>query len=135
MRAWLAGLVAGLAMAGSAVAGESPHGRWITASGNVEVEIAPCGQALCGTVAKVLANRSMADPTKVLAGKPATVGLAILTDLMPDGPGRWKGRIYNRENGKTYDCLISPQGQTMNVRAYVVLPVIGQTQVWRRVEG
>ena len=36
-----------------------PRGRWITANGNLEVEIAPCGNALCGTVTQVLGNRSM----------------------------------------------------------------------------
>jgi hypothetical protein len=35
-------------------------GRWLTDNGNLEIEIAPRGAALCGTVTKVLANRSMA---------------------------------------------------------------------------
>ena len=39
-------------------------GRWITASGNLEIEIAPCGQALCGTVVRVLANNSMSSSGK-----------------------------------------------------------------------
>ena len=42
---------------------KAPLGRWITESGNLEVNIAPCnpagGNALCGKVVRVLANRSM----------------------------------------------------------------------------
>ena len=32
-------------------------GRWRAASGNVEVEIAPCGAALCGTIVRVLVEQ------------------------------------------------------------------------------
>jgi uncharacterized protein (DUF2147 family) len=134
MRRWFTGLAAAFLMAGPALA-DGAQRRWLTASGNVEVEIAPCGEALCGKVARVLANRSMSDPGKAAGGKPATLGLEILTDLRPDGAGHWKGRIYNRENGKTYDCLVSPQGENLTVRAYVLLPAFGQTQVWRRTDG
>ncbi|WP_241027170.1 DUF2147 domain-containing protein [Variovorax sp. RKNM96] len=48
------------AEAQSSSSASDPRGRWITANGNLEVEVAPCGAALCGTVTKVLGNRSMA---------------------------------------------------------------------------
>ena len=51
---------------------------------------------------------------------------------MPDGPGQWKGRIFDRESGKTYDCLLKPAGATMTVRAYVLLPLFGKTLTWTR---
>jgi uncharacterized protein (DUF2147 family) len=110
-------------------------GRWLTASGNLEIDIEPCGQALCGTVAKVLANRSMSDPNKEMsaASKPVT-GMKILSDFKPSGDSQWKGQIYNRENGKTYDCrmtLVSPK--ELEIRAYKVLPIFGKTQIWTRV--
>ena len=110
-----------------------PRGLWLTASGNLQVEIAPCGAALCGVAVKVLANHSMHDSRTQIA-EPPRVGLKIITDLKPDGPGSWKGRIFNRENGKTYDCLVQPQGpDALKLRVYVVLPLFGQDQVWRRV--
>jgi hypothetical protein len=40
-------------------AASPPTGRWLTESGNLEVVVAPCAADLCGTVARVLANRSM----------------------------------------------------------------------------
>lgn len=130
--ALLALAAAPLAMAQST---PSQMGRWITESGNLEVEVAPCGEAFCGTVVRVLANRSMSAPgTEMNAAdtRPA-LGMKLLSDFRPAGAGEWKGEIYNREKGKTYSALIStPAADQLVVRAYVGLPLFGKTQVWRR---
>ncbi len=116
-----------------------PRGHWVTASGNLEVEVAPCGPALCGTATKVLANRSMRAGGEALqpADTRPALGMKILLDFLPDEDeaGQWQGQIYNRENGKTYRCTMSlnPAGELV-LRAYVVLPIFGQTQVWQRVK-
>ncbi|RZL04383.1 MAG: DUF2147 domain-containing protein [Rubrivivax sp.] len=117
-----------------------PRGRWVTASGNLEVEIAPCGPAWCGTATKVLANRSMSpgsdDAMKPVDPRPA-LGMKILIDFLPDADdaGHWHGQIYNRENGKTYRCQMSlgAAGELV-LRPYVGLPLFGRTQVWQRVQ-
>jgi len=109
-------------------------GRWITQSGNLEVEIAPCGDALCGTAVKVLANHSMSNPGAEMAdtGAPA-LGLKVLRDFVQDGDNRWSGSIYDRENGKTYRCRMSLlDSGDLEIRAYVGLPIFGTTQIWRR---
>ena len=138
--AWAAFLVlGGCAEQGTAatpLAANQQLGRWVTESGNLEVEIAPCGAALCGTVVKVLANRSMADPGKALpADAPSPLGMTILKDFKPSGDGAWQGQIFNRENGKTYDCLMSlVAADQLKIRPYVGAPLFGQTQIWRRAE-
>ena len=124
-------------LATSSVDPQLAHGRWVTESGNLEIEIAPCADKLCGTVSQVLSDRSMSDPRKPARsadGRPLA-GLKILTDFTLDD-GAWTGRIYNRENGKTYDCLITVAAQdTLHVRGYKGLPVIGRTQVWTRAQA
>lgn len=114
----------------------TPHaGRWVTESGNLEVEIAPCGDALCGTVVRVIANRSMGVPGSDMdpVDKRPALGMKILTDLQPAGDNVLKGAIYNRENAKTYSVLLTMDGvQQMFVKAYVGLPLFGKTQLWRR---
>ena len=119
-----------------------PRGRWITASGNLEVEVAPCGSALCGTVTRVLGNRSMSrdgEAMKPADDRPA-LGMTLLRDFVPDipadegaAPTAWSGEIYNRENGKTYRCDMT-MGDTgeLVLRAYVGLPIFGKTQRWQR---
>ncbi|MEQ8283339.1 MAG: hypothetical protein RIC04_14730 [Parvibaculum sp.] len=47
-RVILAVSAAALALAGPAAALEGPEGRWIAAEEDAAVEIAPCGNALCG---------------------------------------------------------------------------------------
>jgi uncharacterized protein (DUF2147 family) len=107
-------------------------GRWITQSGNLEIEIAPCGEALCGTTVKILANHSMSSPG-VEDSNPARPGLEVLRDLAPDGENRWDGHIFNRENGKTYRCRLTLLSSgDLEVRPYVGLPIFGQSQIWRR---
>ena len=126
-----------LALAPAAFAQSTlPHqGRWITESGNLEVDIAPCGEAFCGTVVKVLANRSMSGGGELVQAdaRPA-MGMKLLSDLRPSGEGELTGEIYNRENGKSYSTLLSVAGPNqLVVRSYVGLPMFGKTQVWQRV--
>lgn len=124
-----------------------PRGRWLTANGNLEVEIAPCGTALCGTVVKVLGNRSMApggSDMQPADARPA-LGMTLLQDFKPVGaenalrpPAEWAGQIYNRENGKTYSCNMSVStathaGGELLLHAYVGVPLFGKTQHWLRV--
>ena len=130
-------LVSILLLSQSAIAAPptSPVGRWLTESGNLEVEIAPCGKAICGTVVKVLANRSMSGSGEMAAADNRNpLGMTILKDFMPTSDDTWQGEIYNRENAKTYACKMSLDApDQLVVRAYVGLPVFGKTQVWRRV--
>lgn len=139
------------AQAQSSSAGAAdPRGRWITANGNLEVQVAPCGAALCGTVTKVIGNRSMAPgggSMQPADNRPA-LGMTLLQDFKPVDAGdagngsrpptEWAGQIYNRENGKTYSCnmTVSTAGNAAGelvLHAYVGLPLFGKTQRWARV--
>jgi uncharacterized protein (DUF2147 family) len=122
----------------AAAAAPSELGRWITGSGNLEVEIAACGDKLCGTVVKVLANHSMskAGAEMVAADSRPALGMQILSDFSASASGERDGRIYNRENGKTYDCLMALQApDELKVRPYVLMSWFGKTQVWHRVDS
>ena len=146
----LLALVAAWAQAAPAAGGDSdPRGRWITANGNLEVEVAPCGSALCGTVTRVLANHSMSSDGAAMdaVDKRPALGMTILHDFVAkpadpaDTPAReWHGQIYNRENGKTYDCEMSVEkGQDaaseLVLRVYVGIRLFGKTQRWQRVKA
>jgi uncharacterized protein (DUF2147 family) len=136
-----ASVLLALAITGTAAWSQAttPQGRWITASGNLEVEITACGDGLCGLVTKVLGNRSMSregEEMKAADTRPA-LGMKILNDFKPDDTEnnqtvRWKGEIYNRENGKTYSCHMSlgPNGELV-LRPYIGLPLFGKTQIWQ----
>jgi len=123
--------LAGGACAQPAATAEAPQGRWITASGNLEVEIAPCGEALCGTIVRVIANNAMSGSGQSDAPPPEEGGL-LITELRRDGAA-WRGRIFNREDGRTYDCVVRPRAAgALEVRPYVGIEAIGRSQIWRR---
>ena len=113
---------------------EGVLGRWVTDNGNLEVEIAHCGEALCGTVTKVIANRSMSGNGEMKAvDNRNPLGMTILDKFVPAGRGEWSGEIYNRENAKTYSCKISlGDKDQLIVRPYIGLPLFGRTLVWTR---
>ena len=120
---------------------KAPLGRWITESGNLEVDIAPCSggaaPALCGKVVRVLANRSMSAPGTDMAAADArpALGMTLLSGLRPaeSGSSEYQGEIYNRENAKTYRVNLTPaEPEQLLVHAYVGIPLFGKTQVWRR---
>lgn len=129
-------------VAGTALAqGGTPLGRWITESGNLEIEIAPCApppagmSVLCGKVVQVLANRSMSGPGQEMqpADTRPALGMTLLTGLQAAGEGVYEGTIYNRENAKHYSVKLTPaEPAQLLVRGYVGLPLFGKTQVWRR---
>jgi len=121
-----------------------PLGRWVTSSGNLEVEVAPCGDALCGTVVKVLANHSMSrEGDEMKAADPRDpMGMQILSGFVASEfddaggarvPVEWKGQIYNREDAKSYRCLMSlgEQGELL-LHGYVGIPWFGRTSAWTR---
>jgi uncharacterized protein (DUF2147 family) len=138
----LAALSAG-AVGATAAHAADPRGRYLTASGNFEVELARCGDALCGSVSKVIANHSMSRPGEAMQAADARdpMGLRLLSNFVADGDAtngatQWRGDIHNRENGKTYSCLMSLDARgDLVLRAYVGLPLFGKTQVWQRLGG
>jgi uncharacterized protein (DUF2147 family)/peroxiredoxin len=108
-------------------------GRWRAASGNVEVDIAPCGAALCGTIVRVLSDKSMADPTVEMKDVPG-LGLVVLSNFLPAGDGSFEGFIYDRESRKTYSCTMSlASPDRLSLHPYVGISMLGQTQIWSRV--
>jgi len=138
----LAALCLSFAAATAAHAAD-PRGLYLTQSGNFEVAVAPCGAALCGKVSKVIANHSMSRPGEAMQATDGRdpMGLPLLLNFVADGdpgsePTQWRGEIYNRENGKTYSCLMSLDARgDLVLRAYVGLPIFGKTQVWQRLSA
>jgi uncharacterized protein (DUF2147 family) len=129
-----------LAAAGGPVqaAPEKPTeiGHWITQSGNLEVDIAPCGVALCGTIVRVIQNGAMAGPgvmASVAPAGPSPVGMKILIDLKPVSGGALQGQIYNRGDSKTYNSLVALAGpEQLKVTIYGDTPADAHIQTWQR---
>ena len=125
--------IAVLTATGPAWAAVPVTGKWVTAGKDSVVEIAPCGQKLCGKVAKLLKPAEGGPPTDRNNPDPALksrplVGLPILTDFV-DAGGQWAGTIYDPRNGKSYRSNVAknPDG-TLKVQGCIAF--FCQTQTW-----
>lgn len=63
-------------------------------------------------------------------------GMIILRGLKKDGDNSWKGgNILDPNNGKEYKCKMSlKDANTLDVRGFIGLSLIGRTQTWHRVQ-
>ncbi|XZF16401.1 DUF2147 domain-containing protein [Chitinophagaceae bacterium MMS25-I14] len=63
------------------------------------------------------------------------MGLMVLKGFTKDGEkGYEDGTIYDPKNGKTYDCKMTYKGNTMDIRGYIGISLLGRTTVWTKAE-
>ncbi len=140
-----AALVFLLVLAGvDRAAAASPLGRWYAEGGAAQVELRPCGAAICGAVVWLrspfdehgclLRDRWNPDPS---LRERTVVGLDIVHDLVPalGQPDEWTGgTVYDPTSGRTYRASLALEGpDRAALRGYVGIPLLGRTTTWFRV--
>ena len=59
------------------------------------------------------------------------IGLILLRGLEKDGDNGYdNGKIYDPKNGKTYSCKITHKGNSLDLRGFVGISLIGRTSTW-----
>ena len=107
----------------------SPVGRWFTEDRGGVVDIAPCGNALCG----VIIGLSSFPPSGIKRDFRGNSQChdTLLQGLKLEDDGRWHGSITNPEDGRTYDAEVwVPSDGDMRLLGYVGLEIFGSTQRW-----
>ena len=122
-----------LALIALATAQASPptaiEGRWVNPTHNVIVDIAPCGESLCGTVQSASAQAQQA-ATK---GTPHLIGTQLLTDLKPNG-SVWEGKLFVPDRNLHVEAKIQPEGANQLKVSGCEIGIC-KSQLWARVEG
>lgn len=121
----IAGIFA-VSLSGVALADEGANGIWKLDSGKFTVQISPCGPNLCGAIvglAKPLNKKGepkldKKNPNEALRNRPL-MGLTILANMKPSGDNKWKGTIYNADDGYTYSSYMKLSGNNMKVKGCV----------------
>lgn len=65
------------------------------------------------------------------------IGLRFMWGLKPDGQGWTGGQILDPDERKIYrvNAALAENGNQLNVRGYVGVPLFGRSQVWKRYTG
>ena len=117
--------------------GSMPVGRWMTANQQAVIQIAPCGEDLCGQIVGiVLAHPN--DPMPLSWQGLPQCGMVILQTAPaqdPDDP-QWHGTVRDPRSGTLYQAQIALDAQRhLQLHGYVGLPIFGMTQVWTPYSG
>ena len=126
----------GLGALGVSVAAPSasPVGTWLTESGHGVVEIAECGDALCGRIVGMDRDPGSPMPTDV-NGRPQC-GLTIISHERPEADGTWLGEVTNPRDGATYQAKLWVDcSGNLHLRGFIGITLLGSTQVWRPFTG
>lgn len=133
--ALLLGLAAASAQQSAPTLQSGPAGRWLTEGREGVIEIAPCGAGFCGRIVGMDSTRRPDGSLPRDKSGRAQCDLEILR-VVQTGPGRWGGQITNPEDGSVWNCTLSLDGQgRLDLRGYVLVPLLGRTQVWTRYSG
>lgn len=130
-------LVAAMASFGAAAremqTTQSPLGLWQTKGGGV-IGISWCGQALCGRILGI--PRAPGEPVPKDATGRSQCGLTIIRQVLEGQDGSWFGHIIDPRDNSQYNVeLWVGDAGSLHVRGYIGVPLLGQTQVWRRYNG
>lgn len=148
LKKWVAIILIGSA-ATSAFALETtntPEGYWKTMDDTTGrpksiIQIWKTENTLVGRVIKIFPKNGR-DQNKLCTAcqgenhnKPI-VGMVILSGLQATQNMWDNGSILDPENGKTYSCSmrVSNDGNHLNVKGYIGIPLLGRSQTWERVE-
>lgn len=121
-------LVAFLVLSDTAPA--SIEGYWINPSRSVIVEIAPCGEQLCGTVTWA-SDKAKADAAK--GGTRDLVGARLMSGFIEKKTGWWDGRLFIADLNRTCRADITEMGEDrLKVRGCAIGKTLCKSQEWTR---
>ncbi len=137
-------LLASLFAGGARAADDPVFGFWLIETQRSIIEIAPCGDSVCGKIVWLIEPLDKADQPRTdnlnrdeeLRAR-ALCGIEMINGFSSSDPGIWSsGSIYSPTEGKTYSAAMEVLDDgTLKLRGYVLLPLFGKTQIWTRETG
>ena len=114
-------------------------GLWQTETNGGQVEIARCGNSLCGKL--VNSDHIKSDPTvKDVKNKDASLRTRPLKNMQmlydfTGGPTKWTGgKVYNAADGGTYSgTIVLTSATSLKLKGCIVAPLC-KTETWTRIK-
>ena len=117
------------------VAGQNPvsdvTGLWIDHTGQGAVEIAACGDRVCGRVVW------LKNPSHKSKNGKLICGTQVLGNLQRQSSTAWEsGWIYNPEDEERFSAALQlTNANTLLVTGYLGVKLLGETYTWKRSTG
>lgn len=122
-----------LTLAAASARADDASGTWLRDTGASRIRVAPCGDALCGSIVWLREPRPDThnpDPEKA---KEPLLGRRIFFDMKPNGANRWSGQAYNPEDGRIYTGHMSVTGNTLTTQGCALAGLVCRSVTWSRV--
>ncbi|MDJ0761910.1 MAG: DUF2147 domain-containing protein [Myxococcota bacterium] len=121
-------------------------GVWLTEKKGGKIQIFPCGDAFCGKTVWISKD---ANPAGMDARDPKNpdpkerdrklVGATIVWNLKWDADDQeWQGGyVYDPKRGAVFRCKawLENRGQTLKLKGYLGISLLGSTTAWSRTKG
>ena len=130
-----------LSGASSADEGTAPVGLWKTQ--DAEIEIFEVDGTLSGKIAALnkeytsdrIEKTDISNPDPAKRSRPL-IGLVFMSGFTPEGSGKWDhGTVYDPKSGNTYSSFLEYSGgDTLKLRGYIGISLLGRTAVWTKVK-
>jgi uncharacterized protein (DUF2147 family) len=130
-------LILGLAAASSSpvLAGaDDAVGTWKDVEKDALVKVYTCDGGVCVQIVKIKdpSLKDVNNPDAALRGRPIE-GIVIMSGAAKSGDNAWKGKLYNREDGKTYSGSITVVNKN-EVKLEGCVLMICKSRKWERAE-
>ncbi len=125
---------AGLSAAAFAAA-EDAIGTWKDTDTGGITQIYSCGGGICIKVVTPSKERAVDNynPDPALKGR-SMAGVVIMSGATKDGADRWKGQLYNSEDGKTYSGWVIVKSKDQVKLEGCVLGILCKSRTWQRAQ-
>lgn len=118
-----------------AASAEDAFGVWRHPENGSLVRMYQCGGGLCAKVIKVRdpSRKDVHNPDPELRSRPIE-GIVIMHGARKSGENRWKGRLYNTQDGETYSGVITVKSEKqLELEGCVLGGLLCQGVTWTRV--
>lgn len=123
-------MAAALALvAGPGMAADPVEGMWQTQADDgayAHVQLAPCGPAICGVIKRTFNSSG--------EYKSPNLGKQLVMGMVPQGGGKYEGKVWRPSNDKVYMGKIELGGDSLRLAGCVAGGLICSKQTWQRIK-
>jgi uncharacterized protein (DUF2147 family) len=135
VRASAAALALSLALSAAAFAGaEDAIGTWRDTDSGGILQVYSCGGGICIKVVKPGKGRERDDnnPNPSLKGR-SMAGVVLMSGAAKAGADKWKGKLYNSEDGDTYTGYVTIASKNeLTLEGCVLGGLVCKSRHWTR---